>query len=307
MNIMLNFMDKIYSDDKAMTMVYIVGSVLLFIFIVLLIFSLRKPSKKDNVNIIDEPKDNTKDEVKEDTKEDIINKEDEKKEETIEKTENVAEEVKKDETSRLDNNVVETENVAEDNKDTNIFEKTTIIPLENVKVNENELSKEENIEKALDNASKEHKITPEINEKIDDSKISTDIPNVDEFVDNVVKKTYEKNEQFSSVYVGDNTSTMKLDKVMDQVNMDKDVKKEITGVDNVLDDNEKIKAEESSLDIKEESASDLVKDEIPSKLDNLKEALEEKKEDELKKEEVKEETTAINKEDLLNKLNALKK
>lgn len=307
MNIMLNFMDKIYSDDKAMTMVYIVGSVLLFIFIVLLIFSLRKPSKKDNVNIIDEPKDNTKDEVKEDTKEDIINKEDEKKEETIEKTENVAEEVKKDETSRLDNNVVETENVAEDNKDTNIFEKTTIIPLENVKVNENELSKEENIEKALDNASKEHKITPEINEKIDDSKISTDIPNVDEFVDNVVKKTYEKNEQFSSVYVGDNTSTMKLDKVMDQVNMDKDVKKEITGVDNTLDDNERIKEEESSLDIKEESASDLVKDEIPSKLDNLKEALEERKEDELKKEEVKEETTAINKEDLLNKLNALKK
>lgn len=307
MNIMLNFMDKIYSDDKAMTMVYIVGSVLLFIFIVLLIFSLRKPSKKDNVNIIDEPKDNTKDEVKEDTKEDIINKEDEKQEETIEKTENVAEEVKKDETSKLDNNVVETENVAEDNKDTNIFEKTTIIPLENVKVNENELSKEENIEKALDNASKEHKITPEINEKIDDSKISTDIPNVDEFVDNVVKKTYEKNEQFSSVYVGDNTSTMKLDKVMDQVNMDKDVKKEITGVDNTLDDNERIKEEESSLDIKEESASDLVKDEIPSKLDNLKEALEERKEDELKKEEVKEETTAINKEDLLNKLNALKK
>ena len=292
MNIMLNFMDKIYSDDKAMTMVYIVGSVLLFIFIVLLIFSLRKPSKKDNVNIIDESKDNTKDEVKE---------------ETIEKTENVVEEVKKDETSKLDNNVVETENVAEDNKDTNIFEKTTIIPLENVKVNENELSKEENIEKALDNASKEHKITPEINEKIDDSKISTDIPNVDEFVDNVVKKTYEKNEQFSSVYVGDNTSTMKLDKVMDQVNMDKDVKKEITGVDNVLDDNEKIKEEESSLDIKEESASDLVKDEIPSKLDNLKEALEERKENELKKEEVKEETTAINKEDLLNKLNALKK
>ncbi len=307
MNIMLNFMDKIYSDDKAMTMVYIVGSVLLFIFIVLLIFSLRKPSKKDNVNIIDEPKDNTKDEVKEDTKEDITNKEDEKKEETIEKTENVVEEVKKDETSRLDNNVVETENVAEDNKDTNIFEKTTIIPLENVKVNENELSKEENIEKALDNVSKEHKITPEINEKIDDSKISTDIPNVDEFVDNVVKKTYEKNEQFSSVYVGDNTSTMKLDKVMDQVNMDKDVKKEITGVDNTLDDNERIKEEESSLDIKEESASDLVKDEIPSKLDNLKEALEERKEDEVKKEEVKEETTAINKEDLLNKLNALKK
>ena len=53
--------------------------------------------------------------------------------------------------------------------------------------------------------------------------------------------------------------------------------------------------------------SDLVRDEIPSKLDNLKEALEERKENELKKEEVKEETTAINKEDLLNKLNALKK
>ena len=124
-----------------------------------------------------------------------------------------------------------------------------------------------------------------------------------DFVNDVVKKTYEKNEQFSSVYVGDNTSTMKLDKVMDEVNLDNDVKKELTGVDDVSD-NKKIE-EDNTLDVNLEdntsTASELVTREIPTKLDNLKEALEEKKKEE------KVETTAINKEDLLNKLNALKK
>lgn len=300
MNLMLNFMDKIYSDDKTMTMIYIIGAVLLFIFIVLLIFSLRKPSKKD-IKVMDVPKDDTlKDKVEE--------KENEKVEvvDTNTNTDTKEEVITKEENTTLN----EKANIEEQKEeDKNIFEKTTIIPLDNIKTNENELSKEENIEKALDNVNNIEQIKPKVEEtkeEINDN-ISTEIPNVDEFVDNVVKKTYEKNEQFSSVYVGDNTSTMKLDKIMDNVNLDKDVKKEITGVEddtelpNLKDKINEMK-EEKELGIEETTASDLVEDEIPNKLDNLKEALEEKKQ-----EEVKTETTAINKEDLLNKLNALKK
>lgn len=298
MNLMLNFMDKIYSDDKTMTMIYIIGAVLLFIFIVLLIFSLRKPSKKD-IKVMDVPKDDTlKDKVEEkgNEKVEVVDTNTDTKEEVITKEENTT--------------LNEKANIEEPKeKDKNIFEKTTIIPLDNIKPNENELSKEENIEKALDNVNNIEQIKPKVEEtkeEINDN-ISTEIPNVDEFVDNVVKKTYEKNEQFSSVYVGDNTSTMKLDKIMDNVNLDKDVKKEITGVEddtelpNLKDKINEMK-EEKELGIEETTASDLVVDEIPNKLDNLKEALEEKKQ-----EEVKTETTAINKEDLLNKLNALKK
>lgn len=298
MNLMLNFMDKIYSDDKTMTMIYIVGAVLLFIFIVLLIFSLRKPSKKD-IKVMDVPKDDTsKDKVEESSveKEEVVDTNTDTKEEVITKEENTTL-----------NEKANIEDPKEEDK--NIFEKTTIIPLDNIKPNENELSKEENIEKALDNVNNIEQIKPKVEEtkkEINDN-ISTEIPNVDEFVDNVVKKTYEKNEQFSSVYVGENTSTMKLDKIMDNVNLDKDVKKEITGVEddtelpNLKDKINEMK-EEKELGIEETTASDLVVDEIPNKLDNLKEALEEKKQ-----EEVKTETTAINKEDLLNKLNALKK
>lgn len=298
MNLMLNFMDKIYSDDKTMTMIYIIGAVLLFIFIVLLIFSLRKPSKKD-IKVMDVPKDDTlKDKVEEkgNEKVEVVDTNTDTKEEVITKEENTT--------------LNEKANIEEPKEeDKNIFEKTTIIPLDNIKPNENELSKEENIEKALDNVNNIEQIKPKVEEtkeEINDN-ISTEIPNVDEFVDNVVKKTYEKNEQFSSVYVGDNTSTMKLDKIMDNVNIDKDVKKEITGVEddtelpNLKDKINEMK-EEKELGIEETTASDLVVDEIPNKLDNLKEALEEKKQ-----EEVKTETTAINKEDLLNKLNALKK
>ena len=298
MNLMLNFMDKIYSDDKTMTMIYIIGAVLLFIFIVLLIFSLRKPSKKD-IKVMDVPKDDTlKDKVEEkgNEKVEVVDTNTDTKEEVITKEENTT--------------LNEKANIEEPKEeDKNIFEKTTIIPLDNIKPNENELSKEENIEKALDNVNNIEQIKPKVEEtkeEINDN-ISTEIPNVDEFVDNVVKKTYEKNEQFSSVYVGDNTSTMKLDKIMDNVNLDKDVKKEITGVEddtelpNLKDKINEMK-EEKELGIEETTASDLVVDEIPNKLDNLKEALEGKKQ-----EEVKTETTAINKEDLLNKLNALKK
>ena len=54
MNTILSFMDKLYSDTKTLSIVYVVGAVLLFIFIVMLIISLRKP--KDEPKIIEEPK-----------------------------------------------------------------------------------------------------------------------------------------------------------------------------------------------------------------------------------------------------------
>lgn len=290
MNIMLNFMDKIYSDTKTLKMVYIIGAVLLFIFIILLIFSLRKnDDKKEDKKIVkidDEKHDDKKDETEDSN---IVN----------EKNNSVL-----DESDKKNEKVDEVEESKENGKkeeDSNIFEKTTIIPLENVVNDKQELSKEENISKALDNVESMKALDTE--EKKDDTdykSLSDQIPDVDDFVNDVVKKTYEKNEQFSSVYVGDNTSTMKLDKVMDQVNLDNDVKKELTGVSDTSDE-KKIEEKELSSEDNTSTASELVNDEIPTKLNNLKEALEEKKKDE------KVETTAINKEDLLNKLNALKK
>lgn len=289
MNIMLNFMDKIYSDTKTLKMVYIIGAVLLFIFIILLIFSLRKNDDKKGDKKIDKIDDEKHDDKKDETEDsNIVN----------EKNNSVL-----DESDKKNEKVDEVEESKENEKkeeDSNIFEKTTIIPLANVVNDKQELSKEENISKALDNVESMKALNTE--EKKDDTdykSLSDQIPDVDDFVNDVVKKTYEKNEQFSSVYVGDNTTTMKLDKVMDQVNLDNDVKKELTGSD--TSDEKKIEEKDVSLEDNISTASELVTDEIPTKLDNLKEALEENKKDE------KVETTAINKEDLLNKLNALKK
>ena len=92
MNIMLNFMDKIYSDSKMLSIVYIVGACLLFIFIILLIFSLRKTDKK-GPKIIEEPKiDDKTNEIKEEVKkEEVVSNE--VKEETNDTLEN-KEEVK---------------------------------------------------------------------------------------------------------------------------------------------------------------------------------------------------------------------
>ena len=56
MDIMLNFMDKIYGDSNTLSIIYVVGSVLLFIFIVLLIFSLRKSDKTNEPKILEEEK-----------------------------------------------------------------------------------------------------------------------------------------------------------------------------------------------------------------------------------------------------------
>jgi len=56
MNTVLNIMDKLYSNSDALKTVYVVGAVLLFIFVIMLITSLRKPEKEKEVKIIEEPK-----------------------------------------------------------------------------------------------------------------------------------------------------------------------------------------------------------------------------------------------------------
>ena len=119
MNTVLSFMDKIYGDSSTLSMIYIVGSILLFIFIILLIFSLRKPSENNKEKIIEEPNINPKEEnevkiespnVEEKPVEDkeqvnpiveSINKPDEQKQENLssilDKAEEKKEEIKEDE------------------------------------------------------------------------------------------------------------------------------------------------------------------------------------------------------------------
>ena len=312
MNTILSFMDKLYSDSKTLSIVYVIGAVLLFIFIILLMVSLRKNDKKEETKIIEEPKIN-----------------DEPKEVPVEEKVEIKEEIK----TELD---VPEEKV-EQPLEQSIFEKTVIIPLNEI---EQPVSREENIAQALDNVEKieekqeEVKIKENTEEKIQD--LSKDIPSVDDFVDNVVKKTYEKNEQFSSVFVGNNTSTIKLDKVMENLNVDEDVKESILPEEEKSI--EKPKVEENNIvqenvgeeiqvqEVKEEKITDTI--ETPKiaepvttatvSLDGLKKALEEKQKEvtlkqddlkakleDLKKEQPKSNET-IDAEDLLNKLNSMK-
>ena len=294
MNIMLNFMEKIYSDTKTLSIIYIVGAVLLFIFIVLLIFSLRKSDKKEKPKIIEEPSDSKKEEQKEETKE--IESKFEEKTEDISKEKEIKE---------------------EEINDKSIFEKTTIIPLDEIDTDSEALTKEENIEKALDNV--ENMKTIEKTDKPIDENISADIPDVDEFVDNVVKRTYEKNEQFSSVYVEDNDDTIKLDKVMDDLNVDSDVKEAlvdtVTKEENIDDSSEKVIIEDVE-DIETKAPTSINEPlEKEDKLANLKKALDGDKVDiNLKQDKLKSKLDSLKSksaeassaEDLLKKLNSMK-
>lgn len=320
MNTILSFMDKLYGDSKTLSIVYVVGAVLLFIFIILLIVSLRKGDKKDITKIIEEPK----------IDEEPIEKIDETKEESKENTKpesNLVSEVKQDEEDKEENN--------EQSLEQSIFEKTVIIPLNEI---DQTTSREENIAQALDNVEKiEEKIEPSVEEKPKESvqELSKDIPNVDDFVDNVVKKTYEKNEQFSSVFVGNNTSTIKLDKVMENLNVDEDVKESIVPEEEKSEISQIIEPEitnkevmEKEIEIPTPASKSIEEVETPKvaesnidatvSLDNLKKALEEKqkevsiKQDDLKAklEGLMKENTKSNEtmkaEDLLNKLNSMK-
>ena len=244
MNTILSFMDKLYSDSKTLSIVYIIGSVLLFIFIIMLIISLRKP--KEETNIIDEPKIDDENKVDEEKTEDKV----------IEKEEETEITEEKEELKEL--------------SEQSIFEKTVIIPLD-------ELNKQENLEKALD-VVEEKSFKKEVEkeeEKVDIQNISSEIPDVDSFVDNVVKKTYEKNEQFSSVFVGNETSTIKLDKVMENLNVDENV------LENIVPEEEKteIKDELEVKEVKETIVEEVKEPETNNKLDALKKALDDKKQE----------------------------
>ena len=118
-----------------------------FIFIVLLIFSLRKTNDDKNVKIIDETENN---------KDDNNNKDDSKVEEEIKDTivesdikEKAEPILNNDEHTQIEEKKTEDKVLSDD-----IFEKTTIIPLSDVKADEPVLSKEENIGKALENVEK---------------------------------------------------------------------------------------------------------------------------------------------------------
>lgn len=317
MNTVLSFMDKLYSDSKTLSIVYVIGAVLLFIFIILLMVSLRKTDKKEQPKIIEEPK------IEEEPKDVVI---EEKKEETISKEELVQE---KEEI---------VEEVKEEPLEQSIFEKTTIIPLSEL---EEQPSREENIAQALENVEKQEQVEEIKNEESveETSNLSKDIPNVDAYVESIMKKAYEKNEQFSSVFVGNNTSTIKLDKVMENLNVDEEVK------DNIIPEEEKsVESENIQVQsvINEETsavneASNEEEIELPKveekietpqvvekklentvSLDGLKKALEEKqkevtiKQDDLKakleglKQTQPKSNETIKAEDLLNKLNSMK-
>lgn len=317
MNTVLSFMDKLYSDSKTLSIVYVIGAVLLFIFIILLMVSLRKTDKKEQTKIIEEPKidEEPKEVLVEDKKEEAI-----LKEELAQEKEEVVEEVK------------------EEPLEQSIFEKTTIIPLSEL---EEQPSREENIAQALENVEKQEQVEEIKNEEPveETSNLSKDIPNVDAYVESIMKKAYEKNEQFSSVFVGNNTSTIKLDKVMENLNVDEEVK------DNIVPEEEKsveTKNVEVQSVINEETsavneASNEEEIELPKveekietpqvvekklentvSLDGLKKALEEKqkevtiKQDDLKakleglKQTQPKSNETIKAEDLLNKLNSMK-
>ena len=285
MNIMLNFMEKIYSDTDTLSIVYIVGAVLLFIFIVLLIFSLRKSYDEGNKEDKDVKKD---DSIKENKKEEIIVED--KNEEKIDETINEKDFEKADKT--IDDN-----NEEEKVDEQSIFEKTTIIPLDDV--SKDEESKNDNVKEALDKVEDNKSI--EKKENTLDESIVNDIPDVDEFVDSVVKKTYERSDQFSSVYVDNNENTIELNKVMDNVNVEDNVKKELLDESDTNKDDEYVVEEETAT--KEENDK-------PLNLDNLKKALNGDKVDvNLKQDELKnkldnlKKDTKTSKEELLSKLN----
>jgi len=287
MDTMMSFLDKIYSDTKTLTIVYVVGAVLLLFFIVMLMISLKKPtSKKVNTKVLDEPK---------------IDK-DEQQEEKVENTEVITETKEEIKNDTVVNQEKEEQKIEEENTNTLV---------------ENNKEEENPIAKALDNVENKDILNNVEEEKKHIAELSAEIPDVDTFVDNVVKKTYEKNEQFSSVYVSDNTTSIKT------VNPEENTTKEEI-IDNK--ETEEIKEEQPVIEpiveeTKEEnSETSVIKDEPKetiSGLDSLKKAIEDKKNEVNKKQDelaaklagLKKETKnddVMKAEDLLNKLNSMK-
>ena len=279
MNTVLNFMEKFYSDVTTLYIVYIVGAVLLLIFIIMLIVSLRSSSNKVEV----------KKETIEENKNDIdINKE------AIEDKKDVDTNIEVNE----DKTVVE-EKEEIDNQ--NIFEKTTVIPLNEIKPEDLSLNKEETIEKALDNASNMEYKEP-TNEESKESMVA-EIPDVDDFVNDVIKKTYEKTEQFSSVYVDNenknddsNNENMPLGETVEDSNNNE--VSENKDDNYVIDDNSKKedpKEQNSIINLNDlKNALNEEKTDVSIKQDDLKQKLD----------SIKKTSTKTSAEELLKKLNS---
>lgn len=289
----MEFLDKIYSNEKLFAMVYIVGAILLLIFIIMLIVSLKKPkTKKLNSKILEE-----KSKKQEETVEPIT-----PPVEVETKTEEPApvqepNEINKEETK--ENIVIEEKTDVEEPK----VEEPKVETTENISEAKETTESENTISKALDNVENKDimNIEPEtIEPKVS---LSSEIPDVDEYVDKVVKKTYEKNEQFSSVFVGDNTSTIKLDKVLDDLNVDEDIK-----VDIVPEEEKTVVPDETTeLPILiQEQKEDVVKETKPLEIDpDILEGRETNQEVEVVEEKVEE--SEVKTQDTLSNLDDLKK
>ena len=294
----MEFLDKIYSNEKLFAMVYIVGAILLLIFIIMLIVSLKKPkTKKLNSKILEE-----KSKKQEETVEPIT-----PPVEVETKTEEPApvqepNEINKEETK--ENIVIEEKTDVEEPKvEEPKVEEPKVETTENISEAKETTESENTISKALDNVENKDimNIEPEtIEPKVS---LSSEIPDVDEYVDKVVKKTYEKNEQFSSVFVGDNTSTIKLDKVLDDLNVDEDIK-----VDIVPEEEKTVVPDETTeLPILiQEQKEDVVKETKPLEIDpDILEGRETNQEVEVVEEKVEE--SEVKTQDTLSNLDDLKK
>lgn len=258
MDTVLNFMDKIYGDSKILTIIYIVGAILLFVFLILLIVSLKTPAKKKE-KIIEEPK---IDEIPKEKEEVKVN-------ENIDNVENDLHSLKINKTDT--SNMKSIESIADNIKIDNDNESV----IDNKNINNDEKENTANNEELDDNNLKEVQ------------KLSDEVPNIDKYVDETLKKTYEKNEQFSSVFVGDTTS-IKLDKVLDNLNVDEDIKNEI------VPEEEKTKEDIKEIDSVEKSPDNVSNENneskeepktLDSKLDMLKKQLDEKKQEVEKKQD----------------------
>lgn len=289
----MEFLDKIYSNEKLFAMVYIVGAILLLIFIIMLIVSLKKPkTKKLNSKILEE-----KSKKQEETVEPIT-----PPVEVETKTEEPApvqesNEINKEETK--ENIVIEEKTNVEEPK----VEEPKVETTENIPEEKETTESENTISKALDNV--ENKDIMNIEPETVEPKVSlsSEIPDVDEYVDKVVKKTYEKNEQFSSVFVGDNTSTIKLDKVLDDLNVDEDIK-----VDIVPEEEKTVVPDETTeLPILiQEQKEDVAKETKPLEIDpDILEGRETNQEVEVVEEKVEE--SEVKTQDTLSNLDDLKK
>lgn len=334
----MEFLDKIYSNEKLFAMVYIVGAILLLIFIIMLVLSLKKPkTKKLNSKILEE-KSKKQEEIVEPITPPV--EVETKTEEPVPVQE--TNEIKPEETK--ENIVVEENTKVEETK----VEEPKVETTENIPEVKETTEPENSISKALDNVENKDIMNLEPETVEPKVSLSSEIPDVDEYVDKVVKKTYEKNEQFSSVFVGDNTSTIKLDKVLDDLNVDEDIKVDIVPEEEktvvpdettelpilIQEQNEDLVKETKTLEIDPDILEgretnqevEVVEEKVEepevktqdtlSNLDDLKKAMEMKKnsvsskQDELKaklaglKPEKKDDVMKA--EDLLNKLNSMK-